>query len=158
MDDAVKLRTRHKTRLRGRFRLETPLDREGITQLANEMAGIGGVRRARVRPNTCSLIIESAIPMDAVIAAIEEQGIARILSMSAPPPVGQTLQSGLLRVDGAVKRQTGGAFDLRSALATVLIIAALVQMTRGRLAGPATTLLMSALPLLDFQKIYETAD
>lgn len=155
MQDAVTLQQRHATRLRGRFRLETPLDPEGIEHLANDLAAVAGVKRAVIRPNTGSVIIEAAVPIDSVIAAIEDQGIARIQEPSAPPPVGQMMQMGVLRADMEVRQQTGGAFDLRSAMATLLIMAALLQLTRGRLAGPATTLLMSALPLLDFQKLFD---
>lgn len=156
MQDGLTLQKRHATRLRGRFRLETPLDPQGIERLANDLASIAGVKRAVVRPNTGSVIIEAAVPIDGIIAAIEDQGIAHIQEAPAPPPVGQLMQMGVLRADMEVRQQTGGAFDLRSAMATLLIMAALVQLTRGRLAGPATTLLMSALPLLDFQKLFDS--
>ena len=155
MTEAVTLQQRHVTRLRGRFRLETPLDPQGIEHLANTLASLAGVKRAVIRPNTGSVIIETAVPITGVIAAIQDQGIARIQQPPTPPPVGQMMQMGVLQADMAVRRQTGDAFDLRSAMATLLILAALVQLTRGRLAGPTTTLLMSALPLLDFQKLFE---
>jgi hypothetical protein len=73
--------------------------------------------------------------------------------MEAPPPVGQTMQLGLLQAEVSVKRRTDGALDLRSAIATLLILMAVVQLTRGRIAGPATTLLMSALSVLDFNAL-----
>jgi hypothetical protein len=48
-----------------------------------------------------------------------------------------------------VKRRTGNALDLRTALALALAAGAVLQLARGRVAGPATTLAMAAFSLLD---------
>jgi hypothetical protein len=155
MRQAVSLRIRHRTRFRSRLRLETPIDDVDIKRLADELASVAGVTRAVVRPNTASVILETGIPLDEVLTGIEERGIARVRDANRPPPIKQTLQFGILQADMAVKRRSQDAFDLRGAIATLLIVMAVVQMTRGRIAGPATTLLMSALSMLDFNALLE---
>lgn len=155
MQKEVSLRKRHVTRFRGRLRLETPIDDVDMKRLANDLASVAGVKRAVVRPNTASVILDTGIPLDEVLKDIQERGIARIRDAIKPPPVAQTLQFGLLQADMSVKRRTQDALDLRSTIATLLILMAVVQMTRGRIAGPATTLLMSALSVLDFDALLE---
>lgn len=146
---------RHRTRFRARLRLETPTDEVDIRRLVDELASVAGVTRAVIRPNTASVILETGVPLEKVLKDIEARGIARIREAVRPPPVAQTLQFGLLRADMSVQRRTQEAFDLRGAIATLLIVMAVVQMARGRIAGPATTLLMSALSVLDFDALLE---
>lgn len=155
MRKGVSLRKRHSTKFRGRLRLETPIDDVDIKQLADDLASVAGVTRAVVRPNTASVILETGIALDEVLKDIEERGIARIREAIKPPPVAQTLQLGFLRADASVKQRTQDALDLRSAIATLLILMAVVQLSRGRIAGPATTLLMSALSVMDFDALLE---
>ena len=48
-----------------------------------------------------------------------------------------------------LKERTANTLDLNSAIALVLLVAAAVQAGRGQIVGPATTLLMSALSMID---------
>jgi hypothetical protein len=102
-----------------------------------------------VRPNTGSLIVDTALPAGQVLEALETSGVARIERSAAAPPVGQVIQMGMLRADAAIGERTGGALDFRTTLGLALLGGAVLQLGRGRVAGPATTLAMSALSLLD---------
>lgn len=146
---ALRLELVHSTRLRARLRATSGTGRDRLVTLANDVAAVPGVNRALVRPATCSLIVETAEPVAAVLDRIMAQGLARIDLPKPAPPVDQLLQLGLLRADLGMKNQTDGALDLRTALALALAAGALFQLSRGRVAGPATTLAMSALSLLD---------
>jgi hypothetical protein len=149
----VVLRKVHETGYRGRFRMETPLDPGGVEILANQLLTVPGVIRARVRPNTGSVILETSDRLDEVLALVQENGIASIRGPRAPASVGQSIQMGLFLADMKLKQQSGGAFDLKVAIAAFLIMAAVYQLVQGRIAGPTTTLLMSALSLLEFNKL-----
>lgn len=156
MSDPLVLRQVHATRNRCRLRVESKLEREGIERLANALASFEGVQRAFVRPNTGSVILETALPVETVLAQAAAEGVVRIKPPLKPPPVGQALQMGLLKADMSVRKESDSAFDLRSLMALLLIAMAIVQLSRGRIAGPATTLLMSALSLLDLSKLPPT--
>jgi hypothetical protein len=52
----------------------------------------------------------------------------------------------------ALKGRTQNALDLNSAAALLLFFGAAVQLGRGRIAGPATTLAMAALSMLDRER------
>lgn len=152
MPPRVSLQPVHRAAFRGRFRLGAPLDPSAAGGLATALAALDGVRRAVVRPHTGSVIVETVLPLSHIVAAVETHGIARIEPAVAQPAMGQAFEIGLERARRAIDRETAGALDLRGAVVALLLITAAVQITRGRLAGPATTLLMSALALLDVNR------
>lgn len=145
----ARLQLVHTTRQRARLKSDLPAEVELLTELANRVASVPGVLRAQIRPNTGSVIIESHRPVKEVLAELTERGIARIDTPPQAPPVNQVLQLGLLQADLGLKDRTGNALDLRTAIAVALIGGAILQLGRGRIAGPATTLAFSALSLLD---------
>jgi hypothetical protein len=144
---ALHLVHRAEGRMRLRFSGAVPQG-DALAAFADRLAGIDGVRRVRARPNTGSVILDLAGPADAVLGALEGAGVARIVAPPKPPPVGQVIRLGLMQADASVARQTGGALDLRTALGLALLAGAAVQLGRGRVAGPATTLAMTAWSLL----------
>lgn len=132
-----------------RARLTGALERAALTALADRIAATPGVRRVTVRPNTGSVIVESDPALGPIAAKLTAGGVLRLKPEPTPPPVEQAAQFGLMRLDAEVARRTEGAFNFHSALATLLMLGALVQIARGNVAGPATTLAMSALSLLE---------
>jgi len=83
----VVLRKVHETGYRGRYRLETQLNPDGIKAFANLLLTVPGVTRARVRPNTGSVILETSDRLDEVLALVQDNGIASIRSPLSPAPV-----------------------------------------------------------------------
>lgn len=134
---------------RARLRPARPLGRDALVDLADRLATVAGVDRVLARPATGSLIVETHHDAGEVLDAMEAGSL--IVTRRAPtaPPVGQMVKLGLLRADMGVKSRTEGALDLRTGLALLLIAAALVQLARGRVAGPATTLATAAFSLID---------
>lgn len=110
---------------------------------------VHGVARVVFRPNTGSLILETLIDTAEVLKDLKDAASLRIAAPPKPPPVGQVIQLGLLRADMDLGKRTDGALDLRTAIALCLLGGAILQLMRGRVAGPATTLAMSAFALLD---------
>lgn len=147
--EPVRLQRMHETGRRARLKTETPADRAALVNLANDVASIPDVLRALVRPGTGSLIIETLGPVAPVLEELVTRGIAQIMAPPRQPPVRQVIQLSLLRADMGVKARTGDALDLRTAIALALLAGALLQLTRGRISGPATTLAVGALTLLD---------
>lgn len=147
----VALELHHSVEGRARLRPARPLDAGGLKKLADAIASVAGLRRVISRPGTGSLIIEFAGPAAAGLAAIEAEGIAKIRPPAPPPPIGQVARFGLMRADAAMKQSTGGTLDLDTAVALALALAALVQTARGQIVGPASTLAVAALSMLDRQ-------
>jgi|TARA_R100001086_G_scaffold32145_1_gene14591 hypothetical protein len=145
----VRLQRVHILEKRARLRADPKLDREALLSLANRFASVPNVRRALVRPSTGSVILETFGPVETVLAHVAEEGIAKITQPPKTPPVHQMMQLGVMRMDMDVKKRTGDALDLRTTVGLALLGGAIVQLARGQIAGPATTLALSAISLLD---------
>ena len=145
----VKLQLLHSTRKRARLRIDSRFAPEELSDLANRLASVPGVLHAQIRPNTGSVILDGHTDINEVLEKVADRKIAVIGKPPNKPPVDQVLQMGLLRADVGVKKQTGDVLDLRTLMSLVLIGAAIVQLGRGRIAGPATTLALGALSLID---------
>lgn len=139
----------------GRLRLKIerrPVAPEELNHLVDRIAAIAGVRRVVGRPNTGSVIVEHALnsPSAPTIADIlSEEGVVSFVTPPTSPPLDQTARFGIARLDADIAERTGGALTLHSAIAVLLLAAAAVQASRGRVVGPATTLVLSALSLLE---------
>lgn len=137
----------------GRLRLRTlqPATAAEMADLVDRVAKIPGLTRVVGRPRTGSLIVEGSGPEGEIARLLQEHGAARIVTEHAhfAPPIDQALQFGVARLDDEIASRTEKALRLHSLLALVLLFAAIVQLARGQIAGPATTLLMSALSLLE---------
>ena len=125
------------------------MDAGALKALGDTISMVPGLTRILVRPNTGSLILQFAGPPETLFNAIAAQGIATIRPPAPPPPIGQVAQLGLMRADMALKDSTRNTLDLNSTMALLLFVAAMVQIGRGQIAGPATTLAMAALNMLD---------
>jgi hypothetical protein len=120
-----------------------------LKALADALAGVPGVLRVVSRPNTGSLILDVDGPAAPLLDAVASSGLARPHEKDAPPPIGMVGKFALMRAEMQVKEATGGTLDLYSALAVVFAMGAIVQLGQGRIAGPASSMAMAALALLD---------
>jgi hypothetical protein len=120
-----------------------------MEDLAEQIAAVSGIDKVIARPSTGSVIVHSARPVENIVEALSAGLGVKVRPQRTPPPVGQVLQYGLMKLDADVLRTTDKSLDLRALLALFLLFAAVVQIARGRIAGPATTLAMTAFSLLD---------
>jgi hypothetical protein len=139
----------HAVANRLRLRIRRRLEQGELEALADRIAACAGVERVVIRPNTRSVIIHGTVPAATLSERLEAAGILRIREPGHTPPIGQMMQFGLMRLDNSIKARTHGSTDLRSTIALLLFAGSLVQTARGRVAGPATTLALSALALID---------
>jgi len=146
--NAAPARLVHRTATRLRLQLMAPPDTETARVLADSIARIDGVSRARVRPRTASVIVDTLLPSGTVLDALRDGGLIALQPVAHPPPVGKMIDLGLLQADMAIGKQTDGALDFRTILGLLLLIAAGGQVLRGKIAGPALTLVTSAYSVL----------
>jgi hypothetical protein len=143
------LEIQHAVSGRVRLRPAKALDAAVLKDLADRLAALPGVLRVLSRPSTGSLIPEFDGTAERILAAVTDSGVARLRAPELPPPIGQLAQFGLMRADMALQGRTGKTLDLNTAVALLRLAGAVVQVTRGRIAGPASALLLGALSMLD---------
>lgn len=139
----------HATGHRVRLRCVDPVDRATLVDRTNRLAAVAGVERVLGRPSTGSLIVETRVAAGAVLATMEAEGLVTVIRPPKKPPVRQTVQLGFAKADFDLQTRTEGALDLRTTLALLFLALAVIQFSRGQIAGPATTLAAAALGLLD---------
>lgn len=141
-----------KHRMPGRVRivLDRPLpDRERLESLAVALAAIPGIDTAEIRPASGSVVIRHRGDFDELRELIARKGVQIASStMLARPidPMGVAARQ-LGAVDGAIARLTDGRADLWSLAFAGLVAGGVIQLARGRVAGPALTLLGQAATL-----------
>lgn len=141
------LRPAHRMAGRARYRLDRDLP--DVDVFAGQILRLSGVRRVAVRPATLSVIVEFDGSVEAFEERLAHSDVAQLKAPLKPPPLDQVFQLGIVRADEAVRDRTAGALDLHSAVGLILLAGACVQLARGQVAGPASALLLGALPLLE---------
>lgn len=139
----------HVTLRRARLRAIIPMDAAAMDALAHRLVTVPGVDRVLARPASGSVIVETHEPAATVLDRIEEQGHIRRERAPQQTPVRQTLQLGMAKADFEIRKGTDAALDLRTVIGLFLLLGAALQLTRGRVAGPATTLALGALSLIN---------
>lgn len=138
----------------GRLRLRAPdlvNEPERTASLIEALAGVKNLTKVVGRPSTGSLIFHfdgAAAEFATALFSTGRLVVQPAAKASKPEPVAQQVAFGLARMDFTIRKQTAGAFDMRTLLALMLFAAAVFQASRGNLMGPTTTLLISALSLM----------
>lgn len=108
-----------------------------------------GVDRVEIRTVTGSIILTHAARWETVAACLPGAGLV-IVAAPPPPPQADPIGEAGERVSEANLLLTlfsQGRLDLRNAAFLGLVVTGLVQLARGRVAGPALTLFGQALTL-----------
>jgi hypothetical protein len=140
---------RHTMPGRSRIVLEPPLPvHSALTHLAERLAAVPGVETVEIRPTTGSLVLRHAGAIAALLPALVAAGLVVGPRPPTEPidPIADAV-TGLGAADRTVGRMTGGRADLWSVAFAGLVGAGLVQLARGRVAGPALTLFSQAATL-----------
>lgn len=130
--------------------LEHPLpDRETLASLAGKLAAARGVEEIEIRPQSGSIIVRYQGEYEDMANSLRHAG----LQIDAPPqaegpsdPIQGSIQR-ILAADVAVQRLTGGRTDIWGISFSLLVLTGLVQIARGKVAGPALTVFGQAATL-----------
>ncbi len=137
--------------LPGRVRLRprgTALSPEELSLLTEAMARLPGVIACVGRLVTGSLIVEHDGDFSRIAEDAASQGLFELAEAPEPKPVGLIAEEGLTYADLRLRELSNGQFDLRSALGTLILGLAVLQLARGQIVGPAMTLLLQSIDLL----------
>ena len=150
MTEAVEAALRHRMPGRVRFALGHPLPaRESLESLADALASVEGIREVEIRPRSGSIIVRHGGSYDDIAKALADAGLViEVNEEESRPvdPVQETLDR-LSVADRALQRWTGGRADIWSVSFSALVAGGLIQLGRGRVAGPALTLFGQAATL-----------
>jgi hypothetical protein len=108
-----------------------------------------GVERVVTNPVTGSVLLEPAVDLAALVAFTQAQQLFQLAQ--APvlmAPLTQQVAERLSALNGELRRFSGGGIDLGSLGFLGLATLAAVQLQRGHVLGPASTLLWYAAGLL----------
>jgi hypothetical protein len=137
---------------RGRLRLRIRAQRghaDYFAGIEQKLAQCPGVERVVTNPVTGSVLLEPAIDLAALLAFAQAQQLFQLAQASAfMPPLTQQVAERFGVLNCELRRLSGGGVDLGSLGFIGLVTLAAVQLQRGHVLGPASTLLWSAIGLL----------
>lgn len=140
----------------GRVRLRLPERRGDIgffADLARRLADCEGVARVETNPRTGSVLIMHTGELEPILRWGErERRFALLGREPREPSMGERLRAEVAGFSQGLRRATSGQLDLPTAAFVLLLAGAAVQMRRGSLLSPATTLLWYASSLLAAQR------
>ncbi|TCT07801.1 hypothetical protein [Aquabacter spiritensis] len=132
---------------RTRLRLLGTPPHDRLIALADALAA-AGIEKVDIRPRTGSIVLTHSGPLSGLSDALEEAGL-HLLPRIAEPQKDAVAEAGerVAQADLVLRLTSGGTLDLRNAAFLGLMAAGLVQLARGRIAGPALTLFGQAATL-----------
>lgn len=132
--------------IHGRTRFRIP-DRRGdpifLTEVAARVARLPGVTDVDTNPQTGSILVHHSVSLDTLLDRVLGPEVAEIVEfVLSSPPLARRVRADVDAIDQAIRRYTGGEFDLNTVLSLALIAMAALQVVRGR-----QTAAMAAVPL-----------
>jgi hypothetical protein len=141
-------------RIAGRTRLRVPGRRGDVAyfaQVHSALARHDGVGRCEVNPATASILIEHGVSLEALAEFAAQAGLFRLGDLTPAIVSGrERARQGLRRLDRELARASNGELDLATATGAGLLVLAAVQLLRGQVLAPASTLLWYALATMHF--------
>jgi hypothetical protein len=108
-----------------------------------------GIERVVTNPVTGSVLLEPANDLAALAAYTQAQQLFQLAQAPAlMPPLTQQVAERFGAVNGDLRRLSGGGIDFGAVGFIGLVTLAVVQLQRGHVLGPTSTLLWSAISLL----------
>lgn len=137
----------------GRTRLKIPARRGDVVyfdRVSDRLSDCPGVVAVESNFRTSSVLIQHTIPFKE-IAAFAAQHVLFVLQTDRPAPdtLLQQAAASLQDVDGALADRRAGSLNVRSLMLIALLSLGLIQIARGQILAPASSLLLHALELLD---------
>jgi hypothetical protein len=131
----------------GRLRLRLPGSRgrpERLERVRRRIAAHPEVTAVEVDHRTGSVLVQGGIAVEALSLLGEEEDLFSLVPPAALRPLAEDVMQALENVDQRLSAATGGRLGVVSASVAALLAYAAVQLARGRVEVPATTLVWYA--------------
>jgi hypothetical protein len=140
----------HNSPGRLRLRIRTQRGRtEFFAGIEEKLAQCPGVERAVVNPVTGSVLLEPASDLSALVAFTQSQQLFQLAQApTLMAPLTHQIAERFGDLNGELRKLSGGGIDFGSLGFIGLITLAAVQLQRGHVLGPTSTLLWAAVGLL----------
>lgn len=138
----------HRVGTRVRLRLADEVPHVRLVALADALAG-AGIAHVEIRPRTGSVILRP-VAADADLSAAFAQAGLKLLDEAPAEDTREPIvmaSEKLAQADLMLALISGGKLDLRNVSFLGLMLVGLVQLGRGRIAGPALTVFSQAVSL-----------
>jgi hypothetical protein len=136
----------------GRLRLRISARRgraDYFASIEEKLVQCPGVERVVTNPVTGSVLLEPAIDLAALVTFTQTQQLFQLAQATTHlVPLRQQIAEHFGVLDGELRRLSGGGIDLGALGFIGLVTLATVQLQRGHVLGPASTLLWAAIGLL----------
>jgi hypothetical protein len=136
-------------RVEGRARLRIPSrrgDEAFFERLKEQTAGLTQVTATEVNARTGSVLIRHEGPLDSVTEECRERGLFNLESMTTfERPLVERVRDQLGALDAGVRGTTAGEVNMWAMISLLFIGLAVIQLARGRILGPVTTLAWAAI-------------
>jgi len=136
----------------GRLRLRLRAQRGHADYFAGveeKLVQCPGIERVVANPVTGSVLLEPAIDLAALVAFTQAQQLFQLAQTPAlMAPLTQQVAERFGTLNGELRRISGGGIDFGAVGFIGLVTLATIQLQRGHVLGPASTLLWSAISLL----------
>lgn len=125
---------------RTRLRLAAPRGRSVyFAELIERLQTCPGVQRVVANPDTASLLLEHSVPFADIALFARQQSLFDLEPSAAASSEAATYRSWLSR-----QLQAGSQLNMRLLLVSGLVVLSLIQIARGQILAPASTLLWYA--------------
>lgn len=144
----VHARLAHRAGTRTRLVLLAKVAHERLVALADALAA-AGIEKVEIRPDTGSIILTHGTSWEDLAPVLDGAGL-KVAAEAPPEPEPAPIEEAaarLAKADLLMAFATKGRLDLQNAAFLALALGGLVQLARGRVAGPALTLFGQALTL-----------
>jgi hypothetical protein len=135
----------------GRVRLRIPSRRGDIkyfTLVHRKLAALDGVQLVVVNPSTSSLLISHSLAVNRLIEYAKVENLFEVTPNRPSAPVSDIISEHARSVEQRLRALSFGRLDLSSLGFLVFLCLAIMQILRGQLFAPATTLLWYAIQAL----------
>jgi hypothetical protein len=140
----------------GRTRVKIPSKRGHIAyfyRTGQQLSECPGVSQVASNFRTGSLLIKHTVPFAQIVAFAGEHDLFALQAEKrAPDNLPQQIATSLVWLDAHVTNLSGGELDLRAILIRVLLTIGLLQIARGEILAPASTLLGYVLGFLNLRE------
>lgn len=126
---------------KGRVRLRVPqkrYDEAFFQEISRRLVTCDTVKHVQVNPRSASVLILYDGDVPTLLQQAFQVGVTELLDIqfpSPPVPLTQQLANRLKTVDAAIARRTHGGIDGGAVVVSLLIVAAGVELARGRVFG-----------------------
>jgi Heavy metal associated domain 2 len=145
--DVPKAHVSHRVEGRARLRIPSRRGDQAFFERLKERTGeLSQVKSTEVNARTGGVLIRHNGPLESITEECRQRGLFDLESVTAfEQPVVERVRDQLATLDAAVRGTSAGQVNMWAMVSLLFIGLAIIQLARGRILGPVTTLMWAAI-------------